>query len=222
MHTLRMILIAFATVAVVSLTASTSKADSSQCNAVTGNLVLQCGFEELPVAGDFGPSGPWFNTGNTFFSGVAGVGPVPHSGIHGAFFGNGFVLGFLTQNIATVAGAHYNLSFFLSQDPTDAANGPNMFQLSFGGTQLLTLTNSNPFPYTLFTFNDLVATGSTTELMFAFRNDGSHGFFFLDDVVIVRTDSPAAVPEPATMLLLGSGLLGFGVKLRKRRTSRAA
>ncbi|MFN7177077.1 MAG: PEPxxWA-CTERM sorting domain-containing protein, partial [Thermaurantiacus sp.] len=96
----------------------------------------------------------------------------------------------------------------------------NFFEVSFGGAALLTLNNWPASPYTVFSFDGLIASGASTVLSFTFRNNPN--YFLLDDVRLTVVDGGGGggvIPEPATwaMLIAGFGLVGGA--LRRRRTA---
>jgi hypothetical protein len=153
----------------------------------------------------------WTEFGETLFNGVDGS--QPHSGAFGAFFGPQFDTGGILQDVATNPGASYELRFWLQQESGDT----NSFEVRWGGTTLMSLTDSGSFPYTEFVFPVLGGPDPTTQLQFIFFNPPS--FWDLDDVSVEELN--VAVPEPTSLALWSLTALGAGLYSRRRRPTAA-
>lgn len=145
---------------------STQLFSQSICDAVTGNIVKNCGFET-------GDTSSW-----TVAATLSFVSANPNSGRFAFQSGPIGSIDVLKQTLTTVPGSSYTFSFYQRADST----GPNSFQAFFGGTSVFSETNAN-HGYLLRTFTG-VATTASTEIRFEFRNDPS--FDFLDDVSVVE------------------------------------
>jgi VCBS repeat-containing protein len=93
--------------------------------------------------------------------------------------------GFLEQDIATTAGQHYTLSFYVAGD---AESNPTSLSVFWDGAEILAVSNAGP-GFTQYTF-DVVgdALDPTTQLFFDF---GGSGVQFIDQVSITPTPGPA-------------------------------
>ncbi|KJC34220.1 hypothetical protein UB31_39195 [Bradyrhizobium sp. LTSP849] len=160
-----------------------------------------------------------FEAGN--LSGWTAVGAIPDQLVLGGQYGDYSALlsnGFLEQNIATVAGQHYTLSFEVAGDP-DASS--SSFSVFWDGAQILASTHVE-FGFTKFTF-DVVGDGGggSTPLEFDFATDGAG--LLLDAVLVSPTPGPAvettdgsislsdaeaADTHTASITPLGSGYVG--------------
>jgi PEP-CTERM motif len=170
--------------------------------------VVNGGFE----TGDF--SG-WTQFGDTSFNGVCSSGNCPdnyppYAGNYAAYFGPVGDTGGIYQDIDTVPGQLYTISFYLA---LPIGGTPNFFSVQFGNGSISFNDFPGTFGWGLFQFTD-IATSTTTRLTFTFREDPD--YWFLDNVNV--TNGGGTTPEPGTLVLFGSGILGIaGVVRRKFR-----
>lgn len=163
-------------------------------NANAVNLVANPGFESGSFSG-------WNHTGDA--NGFDNVGSNPafaHSGTYHANLGSNPDLGGLAQNLSTVAGTAYTLSFWLAYDVTVDPNDPNLtpnavFEVYFNNALVFHIDNTTagaPFDYKLFAFT-VVATSGTSNLQIVYQH--GNDFWRLDDVAV-------QVPETASTIWL--------------------
>lgn len=166
---------------------------------------------ELITNGNFetGDLSGWTQSGTFQFTGVDDADP--HSGTFGFFSGAVDSPDFIGQDLATAAGATYRLTYWLANRE---GRRPTSFRVDWDGIEVDALANTSPFGYTEFSF-DLVAADASTTLRFGFLH--FFDYWILDDVSVELVSTPMPVPEPGTLALFGSALLGMAAVRRRSR-----
>jgi hypothetical protein len=195
----------------------TFAATASVCDAVSGNLVQNCGFE----TGDFTD---WTVTG-TVSSNFDVFTNFPDSGNDDARFGD-TTLDYIDQSFSTVAGDTYSVSFYVDATVPGNVVSPNgQFVAEWDGTNILSMTGST-YPgscsgpdsagYDLCSFTE-TATSTSSDIKFGGAT--ADAYYHLDDVIV--TQNTSAVPEPSSISFALAGLFGALVVGRRYMEKRS-
>src|SRR5688500_10274771 len=128
---------------------------------------------------------------------------------------SGAPFGGIAQTFATIPGGEYDLSFYLGTYTTRWGGPPVSIQTTAGDSSQ-TCTVSAPSTASTWTLCAMTFTATAPTTTLTLRGTAGFSYIGLDNVAVTGPDV-TAVPEPATVVLLGGGLVAAGTRARKRR-----
>jgi PEP-CTERM motif len=201
--------LALAIFAIVSLAAGTAKADivviAQVNNQGTDNVLLNPATDVSTVTGTVGPSNLLVNFTSSSGSGLLSADPSGQATVSGGTGNIDFTqLTFGLADGGTFTRAVFNINAGDDGTVTIHVEGINIDGGTFEDTFTVDANGENFFTVTAINGQLITSISlSTTDT-------------FFEDVRQVRLGGAAPIPEPASMLLLGTGLLGVAAGVRKR------
>jgi len=203
---------------VLGLFAVALPAFADTCDVTPGNVILNCGFEDRTYTSTVGgytnpyvPSGWTPNAGFDSEQTYNDVRTDPYQGSYNLSIGNFDYqpVPTLSQTFSDSSGVTYFGSLYVEY-PGCCSDPDAFFQVLIDGVPLVTLGGAtSPDTYTLHTFS-FVATGSDTLTLQGNTNPEE---WYVDDITV----APTTVPEPASLLLLSTGLSALAGFVRRRK-----
>lgn len=204
------LVLAFAVFGIISIAAGTAKADivviTGVNNQGTDNVLLNPATNVLTVTGTVGANNLLVNFTSTSGNGLLSANPSGQATVSGGTGNAPFTqLTFGLANNDTFTRAVFNINAAVNGTVTIKVTGININGGTFEDTFTVDANGENFFTVTAIN-GQLIQTISLSGVQ-------------MDDVRQVRIGGGAVqntVPEPASMFLLGSGLLGVAAGFRKR------